>query len=56
VNGWFSGGRAGEGDRQAVAAALQALAKASYQPDLLQGARKPAAAGGAKKKLSGGCG
>jgi rhodanese-related sulfurtransferase len=37
--------------------AVEALAKASYQPNLLQaGAKKPAAAGGARKKISGGCG
>jgi rhodanese-related sulfurtransferase len=39
-----------------AAAALQALVRAGYQPNLLQGARKPAAIGGGKKKLSGGCG
>jgi hypothetical protein len=35
--------------------AVQALAKAGYQPDLLQAGKKKAASGG-KKKISGGCG
>jgi rhodanese-related sulfurtransferase len=55
VKGWFGGDRSAS-ERAKVLGALQTLAKASYQPDLLQGAKKPAAAGAGKKKLSGGCG
>jgi hypothetical protein len=36
--------------------ALQSLAKMNYQPSLLRQAGKAKAAGGAKKKISGGCG
>lgn len=44
-----------QGQEEALAA-VQALAKASFQPNLLQAGGKKAAAGGAKKKISGGCG
>lgn len=36
--------------------AVEVLARASYQPNLLQSGKKKAAAGGGKKKISGGCG
>jgi hypothetical protein len=39
-----------------VVEALQRLAKLGYQPTLLKQTGKPKAAGGAKKKISGGCG
>ena len=39
-----------------AALALQALAKANYQPTLLKAGKKAAAASGGKKKISGGCG
>lgn len=44
-------------NRASAMSALQALAKVSYQPNLLQGAKRSVATGGgAKKKLAGGCG
>jgi rhodanese-related sulfurtransferase len=50
---WFEA--PGPGGQAEALEAVQALAKKSYQPELLQsGARKPA--GGGKKKISGGCG
>lgn len=42
--------------RGQAAEALQALAKANYQPTLLKSGKKAAAASGGKKKISGGCG
>jgi hypothetical protein len=42
-------------DAAAATDALIVLSRTAYEPTLLQG-RKPAAAGGAKKKISGGCG
>jgi len=42
--------------RAAAAAALQTLARINYQPTLLKSGRKTAAAGGARKKIGGGCG
>ena len=35
--------------------AVGSLSKSAYEPSMLQG-KKPAAAGGAKKKITGGCG
>jgi rhodanese-related sulfurtransferase len=54
LRGWFE--RRDPAARDRTMAALQTLARASYQPNLLQGARRPAASGGGKKKLAGGCG
>jgi hypothetical protein len=42
--------------RGATLEAIQALAKASYQPSLLKAGGAPKAGGGSKKKISGGCG
>jgi rhodanese-related sulfurtransferase len=42
--------------RPQALAAVQTLAKASYQPSLLKSGGKAKAAGGARKKISGGCG
>jgi rhodanese-related sulfurtransferase len=50
---WFAS--PGPAERRAVTEALQKLAKADYQPSLLRSGKK-AAAGGAKKKIGGGCG
>jgi rhodanese-related sulfurtransferase len=44
------------GRRPQALAALQTLAKAGYQPTLLKSGGKPKPAGGARKKISGGCG
>jgi rhodanese-related sulfurtransferase len=42
--------------KSAALEALQTLAKINFQPTLLKQSGKPKAAGGAKKKISGGCG
>ncbi len=53
MKGWFEApaGRT----RAAALEALQTLARQSYQPSLLESGKK-AVAGGAKKKIGGGCG
>lgn len=54
VTSWFQSRE--PAGRESAIAALQTLTKAAYQPTLLQSARKPAATGGGRKKLAGGCG
>jgi rhodanese-related sulfurtransferase len=54
ARGWFASPSAAARDE--ALAAVQTLAKVQYAPNLLGGGRKPAAASGAKKKISGGCG
>lgn len=51
---WFE--RRDPAARASAASALQTLAKASYAPNLLQGAKRAAPSGAGKKKLAGGCG
>ncbi len=53
VTAWFE--KPDPAARGRVAVALQALAKANYQPALLKAGKKAAATGG-KKKIAGGCG
>lgn len=54
VNGYLA--RPDAAARPSASAAVQALARMAYQPTLLKAGRKAAAAGGAKKKIGGGCG
>jgi len=53
VKGWFEA--PGSRTAPATVEALQTLARVNYQPSLLKSGKK-AAAGGAKKKIGGGCG
>jgi len=53
VKGWFES--PASRTAPATVEALQTLARVNYQPSLLKSGRK-AAAGGAKKKIGGGCG
>ena len=54
LKGWLA--KPDPAARARALAAVQTLAKASYQPSLLKTGGKPKAAGGARKKISGGCG
>ncbi len=54
VEAWFE--RPDLAGRAGAAEALQVLARVNYQPSLLKAGKKAASAGGAKKKVSGGCG
>jgi len=54
VTAWFE--KPDAAARSRVEGALQELARANYQPTLLKAGKKAAAASGAKKKISGGCG
>jgi hypothetical protein len=54
VNGYLA--RPDPAARGRTSEALQALAKANFQPTLLGSGRKAAPAGGARKKIAGGCG
>jgi rhodanese-related sulfurtransferase len=54
LSGWLA--RTDPAAREATLEAIQALAKASYQPSLLKAGGAPKAGGGSKKKISGGCG
>ena len=54
VKAWLAKPEAGS--RPQALAAVQTLAKAAYQPSLLKTGGNPKAAGGARKKISGGCG
>jgi rhodanese-related sulfurtransferase len=54
LRGWLA--QPAPATRDAARAALQTLAKAAYQPSLLKTGGKPKPAGGARKKISGGCG
>jgi hypothetical protein len=54
VNGYLA--RPEPAARARASGALQVLARAAYQPTLLGSGRKKAAAGGARKKIGGGCG
>ena len=54
IKAWLAKPEAGS--RAQAFAALQTLAKVSYQPSLLKSGGKAKAASGARKKISGGCG
>lgn len=54
VSGWFAG--ATDASQSRALEALQTLAKVNYEPTLLKSGKKAVAAGGARKKIGGGCG